>query len=214
MPTGSRSVDFHHGLLSWTSRLRMSRSARDSAVGLRPSSSRPMARSSSSSASCTSNARHSHSGHSVQTFGGVQGRAASVRARSWRRDARSFSPVRLSPAPMSPAAGSGRPDLRSRTSHRHGVFVAADTTFVVDNPQTGLFRLAIQGDWTNGGLISAHVTVERTVNPLGAPTAPAGSSRTISSRSRSILPPRFRRRSSSCSGSRTGVATRPTTWTC
>lgn len=52
-----------------------------------------------------------------------------------------------------------------------GVFVAADTTFVIDNPQTGLFRLAVQGDWTNGGLISATVIVERTVNSLGEPTA-------------------------------------------
>jgi len=52
-----------------------------------------------------------------------------------------------------------------------GAFVATDTTFVIDNPQTGLFRLAVQGDWTNGGLISAHVAVERTVNRLGQPTA-------------------------------------------
>jgi hypothetical protein len=52
-----------------------------------------------------------------------------------------------------------------------GVFVATDTTFTIDNPQTGLFRLAVQGDWTNAGLISAHVAIERTVSPLAAPTA-------------------------------------------
>jgi len=52
-----------------------------------------------------------------------------------------------------------------------GVFVATDATFVVDNPQTGLFRLAVQGDWTNNSLISAHVEVVRTANPLGDSTA-------------------------------------------
>ena len=34
-----------------------------------------------------------------------------------------------------------------------GAFVNGDATFVIDNPQTGLFRLALQGDWTNGGVI-------------------------------------------------------------
>jgi subtilisin family serine protease len=52
-----------------------------------------------------------------------------------------------------------------------GVFVATDTTFTIDNPQTGLFRLAVQGDWTNANVISAHVAIERTVTPLGEPTA-------------------------------------------
>ncbi len=61
----------------------------------------------------------------------------------------------------------------STAVHRigQGVFVPGDTTFVVDNPQTGLFRLAVQGDWTNGGLISAHVEIDRTINPLAQPTA-------------------------------------------
>src|SRR5262249_49016679 len=43
-----------------------------------------------------------------------------------------------------------------------GAFVAQDTTFTIDNPQTGLVRLAVQGDWTNGGRVSARVTIERT----------------------------------------------------
>ncbi len=40
-------------------------------------------------------------------------------------------------------------------------FTAVDTTEVIDNPQTGLVRVAIQGDWTNAGKISARVTVTR-----------------------------------------------------
>jgi hypothetical protein len=52
-----------------------------------------------------------------------------------------------------------------------GAFVAGDTTFVIDNPQTGLFRLALQGDWTNGGVISARVAIERVRNKLGPATA-------------------------------------------
>ena len=30
-----------------------------------------------------------------------------------------------------------------------GVFINADSTFTIDNPQTGLVRIALQGDWTN-----------------------------------------------------------------
>ena len=40
-------------------------------------------------------------------------------------------------------------------------FVAGDRTFVIDNPQTGLVRLALQGDWTNASPIAARVTIER-----------------------------------------------------
>jgi hypothetical protein len=43
-----------------------------------------------------------------------------------------------------------------------GVLVAADSTFTIDNPQTGIVRVAIQGDWTNGGRISAKLTLQRT----------------------------------------------------
>jgi hypothetical protein len=52
-----------------------------------------------------------------------------------------------------------------------GAFIGGDASFAIDNPQTGLVRLAIQGDWTNGGLISARVTIERERSPLGRRTA-------------------------------------------
>lgn len=50
-------------------------------------------------------------------------------------------------------------------------FAAADTTATIEDPQTGLVRLALQGDWTNAGRISATVTItrERTLN--GWPSA-------------------------------------------
>jgi hypothetical protein len=50
-------------------------------------------------------------------------------------------------------------------------FVFADTTFQVTNPQSGLVRLAIQGDWTNAGPISADVVIERKRSFQGLPTA-------------------------------------------
>lgn len=42
-----------------------------------------------------------------------------------------------------------------------GVFVNTDSTFTIENPQTGLVRIALQGDWTNAGRISAKLTIER-----------------------------------------------------
>ena len=42
-----------------------------------------------------------------------------------------------------------------------GVFINADSTFTIDNPQTGLVRIALQGDWTNAGRVSARLTIER-----------------------------------------------------
>lgn len=44
---------------------------------------------------------------------------------------------------------------------RFADFVATDTAIPVDNPQTGLVRVALQGDWTNAGRISATVTITR-----------------------------------------------------
>jgi Subtilase family len=44
-------------------------------------------------------------------------------------------------------------------------------SFPINNPQTGLVRLAVQGDWTNAGRISADLTIERKKNPQGFPTA-------------------------------------------
>jgi hypothetical protein len=50
-------------------------------------------------------------------------------------------------------------------------FVNADSISVIDNPQTGLVRIALQGDSTNAGKISADVTIERTRGPQGRPSA-------------------------------------------
>jgi hypothetical protein len=57
-----------------------------------------------------------------------------------------------------------------------GEFVSEDRAFTIDNPQTGLVRIAVQGDWTNASPISAKITIERRRQPLGRPsvTAPIG----------------------------------------
>jgi hypothetical protein len=52
-----------------------------------------------------------------------------------------------------------------------GAFVNTDSTFVIDNPQTGLVRLGLQGDWTNAGRISATLTIERERRPPNVPSA-------------------------------------------
>jgi hypothetical protein len=44
-------------------------------------------------------------------------------------------------------------------------------TATIDNPQTGLVRLALQGDWTNGGRVSAMVTITRQRKFDGLPTS-------------------------------------------
>jgi hypothetical protein len=44
-------------------------------------------------------------------------------------------------------------------------------TVVVNNPQTGLVRVALQGDWTNGGQVSAQVTITKVLKFDGLPTA-------------------------------------------
>ncbi|MGE0455897.1 MAG: S8 family serine peptidase [Vicinamibacteria bacterium] len=40
-------------------------------------------------------------------------------------------------------------------------FVAAPTSFTLDDPQTGLVRVTVLGDWTNAGAISANLTIDR-----------------------------------------------------
>lgn len=50
-------------------------------------------------------------------------------------------------------------------------FVKGDTTYPIPNPQTGLVRVALQGDWTNAGRISADVTITRSKSPFGKATA-------------------------------------------
>ncbi len=49
-------------------------------------------------------------------------------------------------------------------------FIVADTTFDVPLPQTGLVRVAVQGDTTNAGTISADVVVTRHNASLTSPT--------------------------------------------
>jgi hypothetical protein len=51
-------------------------------------------------------------------------------------------------------------------------FVAVGATSASDiaDPQTGLVRVAVQGDWTNAGTVSARVTIERTRRFDGLPT--------------------------------------------
>jgi hypothetical protein len=50
-------------------------------------------------------------------------------------------------------------------------FVNANSTSIIDNPQTGLVRVALQGDSTNAGKISADVTIERVRALQGRPSA-------------------------------------------
>jgi hypothetical protein len=50
-------------------------------------------------------------------------------------------------------------------------FVVADTTFDVPLPQTGLVRVAVQGDNTNAGTVSADIVVTRHNAQLTAPTS-------------------------------------------
>jgi hypothetical protein len=50
-------------------------------------------------------------------------------------------------------------------------FVNADASFPIDNPQTGLVRVALQGDWTNAGAVSADLMITRTRGPFGKSTA-------------------------------------------
>jgi subtilisin family serine protease len=55
-----------------------------------------------------------------------------------------------------------------------GAFVNSDSTFAIEDPQRGLVRVALQGDWTNAGHISARLRIERTRSSLGLQTAPSG----------------------------------------
>jgi subtilisin family serine protease len=52
-------------------------------------------------------------------------------------------------------------------------FVASDTAYTFDNPQTGLVRVALQGDWTNAGRVSADVKIRRARRALGFPSGRA-----------------------------------------
>jgi len=50
-------------------------------------------------------------------------------------------------------------------------FFTADTTFAVDHPQTGVLRVAVGGDWTNAGRISADVDIVQHRSRLSPETA-------------------------------------------
>lgn len=41
-----------------------------------------------------------------------------------------------------------------------GGFIADDTTLVAVNPQSGILRIAVMGDWTNAGQISADIEIQ------------------------------------------------------
>ena len=58
---------------------------------------------------------------------------------------------------------------------RGSAFVNAQEPFTttIQNPQTGLVRVALQGDWTNGGEVSAFVTITRERESDGPPTSTA-----------------------------------------
>lgn len=54
---------------------------------------------------------------------------------------------------------------------REVAFVNQDSSFDVPLPQTGLVRVALQGDWTNAGRVSADLTITRQRSPFGKATA-------------------------------------------
>jgi len=44
-------------------------------------------------------------------------------------------------------------------------FIGADSTYKIDRPQPGLMRVAVMGDWTNVGSLSATISITRTQSP-------------------------------------------------
>ena len=50
-------------------------------------------------------------------------------------------------------------------------FAKVDTRYVLDNPQTGLVRVSLQGDFTNAGEVSASLRIKRERKPAGRPSA-------------------------------------------
>jgi hypothetical protein len=50
-------------------------------------------------------------------------------------------------------------------------YMSSEQTIAIDNPQTGLVRIAIQGDWTNAGRVSADLIIQRVRGSQGPPTA-------------------------------------------
>jgi Subtilase family/Bacterial pre-peptidase C-terminal domain len=52
-----------------------------------------------------------------------------------------------------------------------GLFIAGDTTIPFPTPQTGIIRVAVMGDWTNAGRISADLVITRYQAKLPKKTA-------------------------------------------
>jgi hypothetical protein len=50
-------------------------------------------------------------------------------------------------------------------------FAKVDSHYVLANPQTGLVRVSLQGDWTNAGRVSADLRIQRTRKRPGWPSA-------------------------------------------
>jgi subtilisin family serine protease len=50
-------------------------------------------------------------------------------------------------------------------------FAGVDSHYQLDNPQTGLVRVSLQGDWTNAGRVSADLRIQRTRKRAGWPSA-------------------------------------------
>jgi subtilisin family serine protease len=50
-------------------------------------------------------------------------------------------------------------------------FAKVDTRYVLENPQTGLVRVSLQGDYTNAGEVSADLRIHRERKPGGRPSA-------------------------------------------
>jgi hypothetical protein len=49
-------------------------------------------------------------------------------------------------------------------------FVSEDTTFVLDDPQPGLMRIAVAGSFSNGGTVSVGLSIDRRAEDRGRPT--------------------------------------------
>lgn len=50
-------------------------------------------------------------------------------------------------------------------------FVAGDAQFVIDNPQSGLIRVAVMGDWTNAASVTGTISIEATKTREGKSNA-------------------------------------------
>lgn len=48
-------------------------------------------------------------------------------------------------------------------------FISTEQTFIVEKPQEGLVRIAVMGDWTNVGSISAEISIERMLTMVNQP---------------------------------------------